>query len=197
VQETCTDRRALAPRTYLHRARRAARGLRKAGRAMVPTTARGPTIRAWTCSLRRDPSAAARRINATWLNPARVLRASAPRTGLRRARPVCSFGSSTGGACDNNAADHCSGTAATCVDAFRGAETTCRPAANACDVAEACSGTSGACTAPDAFASGATLCGFGASTGGACDNDAADTAAVRQPHALMYSEVPRRRVVRR
>jgi hypothetical protein len=45
---------------------------------------------------------------------------------------------------------------------------------NACDVPEACSGTSGACTATDAFASSSTTCNFGVSTGGVCDADGSD-----------------------
>src|SRR5439155_75556 len=78
----------------------------------------------------------------------------------------------TGGACDNDAADHCSGSGNTCVDAFQPATTTCRPAAGQCDVAESCTGSSGACPA-DAFAPSTTSC-TGSSNGDACDNDAGD-----------------------
>src|SRR5438552_1765895 len=81
-------------------------------------------------------------------------------------------GVSQGGACDNDAADHCSGTNDTCVDAFATAIHTCRPAAGPCDVAEMCTGSSGACPA-DSFAASSTSC-TGVSQGGACDNDAAD-----------------------
>ena len=74
-------------------------------------------------------------------------------------------GTSNNGVCD--ATDHCDG-AGSCVDEYKGAETTCREAVNACDVAEVCSGNSGACTAPDVFASADTTC-TGTSNGGVCD----------------------------
>src|SRR5688500_6397747 len=76
-----------------------------------------------------------------------------------------STGTSNNGVCD--ATDHCDG-AGSCVDEYKGAETTCREAVNGCDVAEACSGNSGACTAPDVFASADTTC-TGTSNGGVCD----------------------------
>src|SRR5262249_22625932 len=81
-------------------------------------------------------------------------------------------GASQGGACDNDTADHCSGTDNTCVDAFQAAMVVCRPSTRQCDVAESCTGTSGTCPA-DQFAAAATLC-TGASQGGACDDDAHD-----------------------
>src|SRR5439155_15860662 len=59
-----------------------------------------------------------------------------------------------------------------CVDACRAVGATCRASAGQCDVAEACSGSSGACPA-DAFAAVSAAC-TGASQGGACDDDAAD-----------------------
>jgi hypothetical protein len=101
-------------------------------------------------------------------------------TGAAGACPVDGFasssahctGSSQGGACDNDAADHCSGAANTCVDAFQSASTVCRASAGQCDVAESCTGTAGACPV-DGFASSGTHC-TGSSQGGACDNDAAD-----------------------
>src|SRR5436309_2184923 len=101
-------------------------------------------------------------------------------TGTSGACPTDSFASATtsctgtsqGGACDNDAADHCSGTSNTCVDVFKSATTTCRASAGQCDVAEMCTGTSGACPT-DSFASATTSC-TGTSQGGACDNDAAD-----------------------
>src|SRR5207253_1386647 len=76
-------------------------------------------------------------------------------------------GTSEGGACDNDAGDHCSGTANTCVDAFKSASFVCRASAGQCDVAETCTGSSGTCPA-DTFASSSTSC-TGASQGGACD----------------------------
>src|SRR5205814_8315349 len=81
-------------------------------------------------------------------------------------------GASQGGACDDNAADHCTGSGNACVDVFRAAGSTCRDSAGQCDVAETCSGTSGACPV-DGFASSSTHC-LGASQSGACDDNAAD-----------------------
>lgn len=63
-------------------------------------------------------------------------------------------GASQGGACDDDAGDHCSGTDKTCVDAFAPFGTTCRTAAGACDVAEICTGGSGACPANTVARSG-------------------------------------------
>src|SRR5437867_1237260 len=82
------------------------------------------------------------------------------------------MGASQGGACDNDAADHCTGTSNTCVDVFQSSTFVCRASAGQCDVAETCTGSSGACPA-DGFAASTTSC-TGASQGGACDNDAAD-----------------------
>jgi len=76
-------------------------------------------------------------------------------------------GASQGGGCDNDAADHCTGTSNVCVDVFQTSGTQCRASAGQCDVAETCSGSSGACPA-DGFASSATSC-TGTSQGGACD----------------------------
>src|SRR2546427_10931298 len=56
-------------------------------------------------------------------------------------------GASQGGACDDDAADHCSGTNNTCVDEYQAATVTCRASAGQCDVAETCTGTSGTCPA--------------------------------------------------
>src|SRR5207249_2211169 len=57
-------------------------------------------------------------------------------------------GASQGDACDDDAADHCTGTSATtCVDVFRASSFTCRASAGQCDVAESCTGSSGACPA--------------------------------------------------
>ena len=81
-------------------------------------------------------------------------------------------GTSQSGLCDNNTADHCSGTANTCVDAFKSAGTSCRASVGQCDAAETCPGTSGACPA-DIFASDTTPC-TGTSQSGLCDNDPAD-----------------------
>src|SRR5439155_15917281 len=84
-------------------------------------------------------------------------------------------GASQSGACDDNAADHCTGTSNACVDVFRAASYTCRASAGQCDVAETCTGTSAACPA-NAFASVSTGCA-GASQGGACGQDTLDHCA--------------------
>src|SRR5206468_2714786 len=94
-----------------------------------------------------------------------------PADGFKSSATSCT-GASQGGACDDDPADHCSGTSNTCVDVFKAATTTCRASAGQCDVAEMCTGTSGACPA-DGFKSSSTHC-TGASQGGACDDDAAD-----------------------
>src|SRR5205814_3102172 len=77
-------------------------------------------------------------------------------------------GTSQSGACDNDAADHCTGSSNTCVDAYKSSSTVCRSSAGQCDVAESCTGTSGACPA-DGFALSTTSC-TGASQSGACDD---------------------------
>jgi hypothetical protein len=66
--------------------------------------------------------------------------------GFKSMATLCT-GSSQGDTCDNDAADHCSGTANTCVDVFKAATFTCRALAGRCDVAETCMGTSGTCPA--------------------------------------------------
>src|SRR5256886_4405641 len=81
-------------------------------------------------------------------------------------------GASQGGACDDDAADHCTGTSDTCADVFKSSSTVCRGSAGQCDVAESCTGSSGACPA-DAFQPLTTHC-TGASQGGTCDDDAAE-----------------------
>src|SRR5207253_284650 len=101
-------------------------------------------------------------------------------TGTSGACPVDGFasgatrwtGASQGGACDDAAADHCTGSGNACADVVQAAGSTCRDSAGQCDVAETCSGTSGACPA-DGFASSSTHC-TGASQSGACDDNAAD-----------------------
>jgi hypothetical protein len=94
-----------------------------------------------------------------------------PADAFEPAATLCA-GASQGGACDNDAADHCSGSGNSCVDVFQAIGFTCRVDAGQCDVAETCTGSSGTCPA-DAFEPAATGCA-GASQGGACDNDAAD-----------------------
>src|SRR5213078_883943 len=94
-----------------------------------------------------------------------------PADGFASSSTHCT-GASQSGACDDNAADHCTGSGNACVDVFQAAGSTCRDSAGQCDVAETCSGTSGACPA-DGFASSSTHC-TGASQSGACDDNAAD-----------------------
>src|SRR3989441_3898159 len=88
-------------------------------------------------------------------------------TRFRSSSTHCA-GASQGGACDDDVADHCSGTSDSCVDVFEPATTTCRASTGQCDVAEMCTGRSGACPA-DSFKSSSTHCA-GASQGGACDD---------------------------
>src|SRR5438094_63821 len=79
-----------------------------------------------------------------------------PADGFASASTSCT-GASQGGLCDNDAADHCTGTDNSCVDVFQAASHTCRASAGQCDVAETCTGTSGACPV-DGFASASTSC---------------------------------------
>src|SRR5206468_3948944 len=91
--------------------------------------------------------------------------------GFKSSATLCT-GTSQAGTCDNDAADHCTGTSAVCVDVFKASSVTCRNSVGQCDVAETCTGTSGPCPA-NVFASSATGC-TGAAQAGACNNDAAD-----------------------
>jgi len=94
-------------------------------------------------------------------------------TGSSAACPADTFAASTqsctgasqGGACDKDSADHCSGTANTCVDVFQGSTVVCRSGAGVCDVAESCTGSSAACPS-DGFVAGGTQCRCAA---GVCD----------------------------
>src|SRR5207244_12258121 len=94
-----------------------------------------------------------------------------PADGFASSSTHC-LGASQGGGCDDDAADHCTGSSNACVDVFQAARYTCRDSAGQCDVAETCPGTSGACPV-DGFASSSTHC-TGASQSGACDDNAAD-----------------------
>src|SRR5207249_1497277 len=94
-----------------------------------------------------------------------------PVDGFASSTSACT-GASQAGACDNDAADHCTGTSNSCIDVFQATGYTCRASAGQCDVAETCSGSSGPCPV-DGFASNATACA-GASQAGGCDKDAAD-----------------------
>src|SRR5262249_53552214 len=94
-----------------------------------------------------------------------------PADQFAAAATLCT-GASQGGACDDDANDHCLGSSNTCVDAFQPTTVVCRPSAGQCDGGESCTGSSGTCPA-DQFAAVTTHC-TGASQGGACDNDTAD-----------------------
>ena len=76
-------------------------------------------------------------------------------------------GSSQGGVCDDDGADHCAGSSDSCVDVFELPSVECRGSTGQCDVAESCTGTSGSCPA-DLFEPNTTLC-TGTSQGGVCD----------------------------
>src|SRR5205807_7133535 len=94
-----------------------------------------------------------------------------PADAFQSATTHC-MGSSQSGVCDDDPADHCTGTSNVCVDVYEAATVTCRASAGQCDVAESCTGTSGTCPA-DAFQSATTHC-MGTSEGGVCDDDPAD-----------------------
>src|SRR2546422_672275 len=81
------------------------------------------------------------------------------------------MGRSQSGVCDDDAADHCTGTSNACVDEYQAATVTCRASAGQCDVAETCTGTSGTCPA-DAFQSATTHC-MGSSQSGVGGDDPA------------------------
>jgi hypothetical protein len=77
--------------------------------------------------------------------------------GFKAATTSCA-GTSQGSACDNNAADHCSGTNDNCVDVFQPTTTTCGDAESQCTNQDFCSGTSAACT-DNGFKTSSTACG--------------------------------------
>ena len=101
-------------------------------------------------------------------------------TGANGVCPVDAFepnttpctGTSQGNVCDDDPNDRCSGTDATCDDAYQANSVTCRPSVNGCDVAESCTGTAGTCPT-DAFEPDTTPC-TGASQGDVCDDDPND-----------------------
>ncbi len=83
--------------------------------------------------------------------------AACPEDLLEESTTHCT-GTSNGGACDDDARDHCAGGVDTCVDVFASSGTSCRAPVGACDVAEWCTGASGACPADGAEPAG-TPCG--------------------------------------
>src|SRR5207244_11782468 len=82
------------------------------------------------------------------------------------------MGSSQGGVCDDDPADHCTGTSNACVDVYQAATVTCRASASQCDVAETCTGTDRT-SAAEGKQSATTHC-RGRSQSGVCDDDQAD-----------------------
>src|SRR2546425_4089118 len=80
------------------------------------------------------------------------------------------MGASQGGACDNDAADHCTGTSNTCVDEYQSSTFVCRASAGQCDVAETCTGSGASCP-PDVFQPTGTPCsdGFGCTISDSCN----------------------------
>src|SRR5207247_827724 len=91
--------------------------------------------------------------------------------GFKPATASCK-GTSQGGACDNDALDHCSGTSNACVDVFQATGTACNGAPGQCEFQDTCNGTDGACH-DNGFKPVTASC-TGTSQGGACDNDALD-----------------------
>jgi len=82
------------------------------------------------------------------------------------ARPVCGDGvTDHGEQCDQGGANGTAGSCCTATCRFKAAATVCRPAADVCDLAETCSGSSGVCPA-DAFKPSSTVC---RATAGVCD----------------------------
>jgi hypothetical protein len=86
-------------------------------------------------------------------------------TGVSETCPADAFapaslgctGTSQDGDCDDDAADHCTGTDSSCVDAFRSSATECRASAGECDAPESCTGTSANCP-DDSLAAAGTAC---------------------------------------
>src|SRR5262249_53576465 len=91
--------------------------------------------------------------------------------GFKPATTHCA-GASQGGACDADAADHCSGAADSCVDVFQGAGTACNGAPGHCGFQDTCTGSDGA--GHDGGFKPVTASCTGTSQGGQCDDDAAD-----------------------
>jgi hypothetical protein len=81
-------------------------------------------------------------------------------------------GTSQLGACDNNQADHCSGTDKSCVDRFQANNTPCGGAPGQCENQDTCNGTSGACQ-DNGFKAATAPC-TGSVQSGACDDNAHD-----------------------
>src|SRR3989442_6794379 len=74
------------------------------------------------------------------LFPYTALSRSCPADVLQPSTAHCT-GASQGGACDDDAADHCTGTSAlVCVDVFKSSSTVCRGSTGQCDMAESCTG---------------------------------------------------------
>jgi hypothetical protein len=173
VAETCTGSSSVCPADGFASAATACTGTSQAG-ACDNDAADHCSGTANTCLDQFQASSFTCRASAGQCDVAETCTGSSsvcPADGFASAATACT-GASQGGACDDDAADHCSGTANTCLDQFQASSFTCRASAGQCDVAESCTGSSGLCPI-DGFASVATIC-TGASQGGACDNDTAD-----------------------
>ncbi len=170
--ETCTGTSGVCPADAVEPSTTTCSGASNAGRATTtrPITVPGRPRRASTSSRPSDLHVPRR------YGPVRCRGALHRNVGrlpggrVRAGGDACAGARNTG-ACDNDAADHCSGTTTSCVDVFQASTFTCRADAGQCDVAETCTGTSGTCPA-DAVEPSTTTCS-GTSTG-ACDYDAAD-----------------------
>src|SRR5439155_739932 len=69
--------------------------------------------------------------------------AACPANGFASVSTGC-VGASQGGACDNDGADHCTGTSNACVDVFQAVGTTCTDDGDSC-TSDTCSGSSAVC----------------------------------------------------
>ncbi len=171
--ETCTGSSGLCRRTRSSRRRRLRWRVAIAALATTtrPITVRGPpracvdVFQASTFTCRADTGQCD--VGETCTGTSGLC----PADSVEPATTLCA-GASQLGACDNDAADHCSGSTTLCVDVFQPSTFTCRADTGQCDVGETCTGTSGLCPA-DAVEPATTTC-TGASQLGACDNDAAD-----------------------
>ena len=119
-----------------------------------------------TCSITPKPATTICRPSAGQCDVAESCTGNSPDCPADGFAPVSTtcIGESNGGLCDS-VTDSCDG-AGNCADSYKGGETVCGPA-NQCEVAAACSGSSGDCP-PNGFLPATTTC-VGTSNGGACD----------------------------
>jgi hypothetical protein len=110
--------------------------------------------------------------------------AACPDDAFELSSTACT-GLTNGGVCNDDAADHCSGTDNSCVDVFEPASTTCGDAGSDCTNQDYCDGSGGctdngfqpsgtACTDDGTYCNGAEICdgaGTCQSPGDPCEND--------------------------